>query len=167
MGDWPLEIADEEAIVRGILSPYHVSTKGKLKRNAYLPAVDNDAVSVMRSDWIGADACKHHTKELVKTPEAKYMGLAVLRARRFRQEKGLNLVDVRKEFKGHAHIQYATKEMKGEPQPSPELRQLREQAKSFADAATYFPDPKPDETAWLGPSLQPKEEATTTSPASL
>jgi hypothetical protein len=111
----------------------------------------------MRSDWIGADACKYHTKNLVRTPEAKYMGLAVLRARRFRQEHDVTIVDAREEFKGHAHIKYPSKEVRGEPQPSPELRRLRAQAKSFAEAAIYLPDPHPDTTVWSGGPLHPKQ----------
>ena len=63
MSPWPREIVDDEPIVRGICSPYHVK-KGKLLSAAYLPPYESEEVSVMRVAWIGADACKQHAKDL-------------------------------------------------------------------------------------------------------
>jgi hypothetical protein len=97
MSIWPSEIADKEAIARGICSPYHVK-RGKLRAEAYLPPYDSDEISVMRASWIGADSCKQHARALENLTEGKvYKGLAILSAQQIR-ESGAGLVDTRKVF---------------------------------------------------------------------
>jgi len=106
MSIWSFEIADEEAIARGICSPYHVSKNGKLKPDAYWPPFDSDEVSVMRASWIGAHACKHHAKALENLDGGKiYKGLAILSAQQIRQS-GAELIDTRSLFQGHADIRH-------------------------------------------------------------
>ena len=95
---WPREIADEEAIARGIFYSYHIDKKGRLKPEAYRSPPGKDEVSVMRSDWIGAHVCKHRSKKLEdKSQNKTYKGLAVLSAKQVAQT-GAWLMDTQEEF---------------------------------------------------------------------
>ena len=155
MSIWPSEITDEEVIARGICSPYHVK-RGKLKPAAYKPPHDSDEVSVMRTSWIGADACKHHAKNLEKPDQGKiYKGLAILSALQIR-ESGARLVDTRNVFQGHADIRHDIVPRRGEPLPPEQLKTLHDRAKALANRANYFPDPDPAAEPWTGPDLHYK-----------
>jgi len=115
MPDVPIEIANEEAIVRGICSPYHVSSKGKLKPEAYDPSPATDEVSVIRHAYVGSDFCKKKAKELEDREKRKiYQGLAVLSARQIRSV-GSEVVDSRQIFFGHADIKHGFDLIEGEP----------------------------------------------------
>lgn len=152
MSIWPCEIANEEAIARGIFSRYHVK-RGKLKPDAYWPPYDSDEVSVMRASWIGADACKRHAKDLENPDEGKiYEGLAILSAQQITQS-GARLIDTRKVFQGHADIRHDIVPRRGEPLPAEQLKTLRDRAKAFATLASYYPDPDPTAETWTGPDL--------------
>jgi hypothetical protein len=154
----PRDIADEETIVRGICSPYHVNKKGALKHNAYLPPDGTDEVSVMRADWIGADLCKQHARDLENLAERKvYKGLAVLSARQIRN-KGATLIDTRETFEGHADIRHGITPSKNNPLPPDQLLILHDRTKSFAALANYYPDPEPTSVTWTGPALRYKRK---------
>jgi hypothetical protein len=156
MSLWPRDIADDEAIARGICSPYHVK-KGKLQPNTYNPPYDTDEVSVMRVNWIGADACKQRAKELENPAENKvYKGLAVLSARQI-WDNGAAVVDTREVFEGHADIRHGITPSKGEPPPPEELKALRDRTKALANLAKYYPDPDPAAVGWVGPTLRYKD----------
>jgi hypothetical protein len=153
MSTWPREIGDGEAIVRGICSPYHVNSKGRLKPDAYWPPNDTDEVSVMRADWIGADACKARAKDLEDPDEGKvYRGLAILSANQIRQS-GAGIIDTRNVFEGHADIKHGIVPSKGDPLPPEKLKELRDRTKALANIANYFPDPDLASAGWSGPPL--------------
>jgi hypothetical protein len=160
MNLWSLEIADSEAIVRGICSPYYVK-KGKVLPTAYRPPANREDVSVMRCDWIGADACKQHSKNLedltIKPPKT-YTGMAVLSARHIR-DTGARVVDSREQFAGHADILHGIRSAQGEPPPAEQLYQMQERSKTLAKMANYFPDPDPPSATWAGPELRYKDSA--------
>lgn len=63
-------------IVRGICSPYHVSSKGKLKPEAYDPTPETDEVSVMRADYLGVDGCKEKAKALENQEKGKIVSVS-------------------------------------------------------------------------------------------
>jgi hypothetical protein len=155
MNCWPREIADGEAIVRGICSPYHIKN-GKLTDNAYWPPNDTDEISTMRADWIGPDACKQHAKELENPGQKKvYQGLAVLSAQQIRQS-GAKIIDTRHIFKGHSDIKHEIVPSKGDPLPPKKLKALRDRCKALAQLANYIPDPSRASENWTGPSLRYK-----------
>lgn len=144
-----------EVIARGICSPYHLK-RGKVIANAYWPPYDSDEVSVMRTSWIGADACKRHAKDLENPDEDKvYRGLAILSALQVRQS-GARLVDTSHVFQGHADIRHGIVPRRGEPLPPEQLKTLRDRAKALATLANYFPDPDPAAEDWTGPDLDYK-----------
>jgi hypothetical protein len=157
---WSREIVDDEAIARGICSPYHFKNekRGKLGHNAFLPPPTTDEVSVMRVDWIGADMSKQHTKSLENIEQKKsYKGLAVLSAKQIRQH-GASVVDSREEFEGHADIHHGiAAPAKGEPFSPPEKqKELYDCCSALADLAKYYPDPNPETAGWSGPQLRYK-----------
>jgi hypothetical protein len=155
MSTWPREIADGEAIARGICSPYHVKN-GKLTPVAYRSPPDKDEVSSMRADWIGADACQQHAKALENPTEHKvYKGLAVLSAMQIRQ-LGAAIIDTREEFAGHADLKHGIIQRRGEPLPAEQLKILRDREKALSKIANYFPDPDPESGNWTGPPLRYK-----------
>jgi hypothetical protein len=156
MSGWPREIADAEVIARGIRTPHHVTRTGKLKAAAYKPPYETDEVSTMRANWIGADACKQHAKDLETPADRKvYTGLAILSARQIRQS-GASIIDTREEFLGHADIKHGIVPRRGDPLPAPQLKVLQDRAKALADLANYFTDPDPPNANWTGPSLHYK-----------
>jgi hypothetical protein len=160
MGLWPREIVDDEAIVRGICSPYHFKNEksGKLSRNAFWPPPTTDEVSVMRVDWIGANMCKRHAQALENIEQKKfYKGLAVLSAEQIRQS-GASVVDSREVFEGHADIRHRIiAPAKGEPFSPPEKqKELYDRCSALADLANYYPDPNPEGAGRSGPQLRYK-----------
>jgi hypothetical protein len=157
MSCWPLEVSDNEAIVRGICSPYHLNRKGKVDANAYWPPYDSDEISTMRLDWIGVDACKQHAKALEYPVQNKvYRGLAVLSARQIRKS-GADIIDTRDIFKGHSDIKHGIVPSKGDPPPPEKLKELRDRTKLLANIAAYFPDEDQSGERWSGPPLRYKE----------
>lgn len=145
---WPSEIADPEAIVRGVCSPYHVNSKGKLRPEAYKSPAGIDEVSVMRADWIGSDMCKHRAKELEDATKNKiYTGLAVLSAQQIRQ-LGAEVMDSRHVFEGHADIKHGVIQEKGKVLPPEVSEALRTRHKKLAELAVYYPDHSPALNVW-------------------
>jgi hypothetical protein len=152
----PRDIAADEAIARGICSPYHLKKNGKLDANAYWPPPDSDEISTMRADWIGADACKKRARRLENPAQGKvYKGLAVLSASQIRQS-GAGLIDTRHIFRGHADIKHGIVPSKGNPPPAEKPKELRDRCKALADLANYLPDPDPATSTWAGPPLRYK-----------
>src|SRR5215469_16476770 len=93
----------------------------RCRRGASTPSPsDTDEVSVMRVDWIGADACKRHSRALENPNENKvYRGLAILSAKQIR-DSGAGITDTREIFAGHADIRHGIVPRKGEPPPPEE-----------------------------------------------
>ncbi|MFM0543990.1 hypothetical protein PQR29_04605 [Paraburkholderia strydomiana] len=150
----PLEIDDAEIIVRGMCTPYHVSSKGKVKPEAFDPTPGTDEVSVMRYDGMGADACKSQALQLEDPTQQKvYRGLAALTAFTIRGE-GAAVIDSRHHFYGHADIKLGFVVQPGEPLPPETLLRLRALTKALAKAVRYYPDPSPATPAWLGEAIK-------------
>ncbi len=151
MCDIPVEIADEEKIVRAVKTPQHVhKKKPKLKPAAFRPPPERDDLSVMRKDHMGANACKAQAQSLSKPPVSTYCGLAVIGASEVRGTKA-SLVDSREgQFCGHAHIE------QGVPAPAPGESAppwLQEKYKMLSDAARFYVDPEPEREGWTGEDL--------------
>ncbi len=151
MTEWPREIADTETIVRGICSPYHVSTAGKLKPEAFKPPAGLSDVSVMRVDWIGVNACRNHAKSLGDGQKI-YRGLAAIAARDIRLT-GAEVVDTREQFDGHADIRFVIASGIGDPLAAKQVFGQRQQLKALANSANYCPDPDPDAVRWNGAAI--------------
>src|SRR5579871_6203614 len=81
MCDIPIEIANEEKIVRAIFSSQ--VDKKTLRKNAFFEP--HDDVSVMRHTHMGSDECKRRALQITPgNPNIKYKGLAVIEAKAIR-----------------------------------------------------------------------------------
>ncbi|MFG7107821.1 hypothetical protein [Burkholderia pseudomallei] len=146
----PLKIENAETIVRGMCTPFHVSSKGKIKPEAFEPTPDTDEVSVMRHCGIGSDGCKARALALQNLGQKKiYSGLAALTAGSVRSE-GADVIDSRCHFYGHADIKLGFTITPGEPLPPKELLAMRTRSKALAKAARYYLDPAPNSLQWAG-----------------
>lgn len=149
MCDLPFEIADEEKIVRAIMSPYHLK-KDKITFKAFRPPVGIDEVSVMRHSHMGSDFCKSKAKEIAaKDPKGvkKYCGLAVLLARKIR-DVGSEVQDSRGEYCGHADIHHGIILQLDEPPGSEDKLKLDERLRELIKVVIYYRDLDPEALTW-------------------
>ena len=151
----PVEISNDETIVRGICSPYHLK-KGKIKPQAFSPTPNTDEVSVMRHTYLGSDFCKAKARELINASENKtYKGFAVLSALKIRAT-GCDVIDSRHVYLGHADIKLGIIATADEPLPAEQLSRLHSLRKALLDCAHYIEDPDPDAEKWTGLPIIPK-----------
>lgn len=157
MIDWPLDIGDEEVIIRGICSPFHASaSKKKLKADAFEPTPGTDEVSVLRHAIIDANGCKAHAKAIADPASGKtYQGVAALNAGAIRHV-GAQISDSRAEFLGHADIKLGVvRPLENDP-PSPEdIQRLTAIKRALLKIAKYHPDSDADSDIWSGAPMAP------------
>ena len=153
MSEWPVLVENSEPVVRGICTPYHVSTAGKLKPQAFDPRPGTDTVSVIRIKMIGADACKAHAQTLSRPDQNKYyQGLALIRTSSVRKS-GADVVDSRQVFYGHADIKHGYIAEALEPPPPEIVETWKKRSKTLAAAARFFKDPDAAGAGWEGDAL--------------
>ncbi len=105
----PVEISNDEIIVRALLTPRHVKN-GAARRQALKPRAIETAVSVIRQ-LMGTDFCKKKAQELAANigpgmnPPNTYWGLLTLKAAEIRQA-GAEVTDSREEYLGHADLDH-------------------------------------------------------------
>jgi hypothetical protein len=149
----PINVADEEKIVRAIMSPQHLNKDGtKLKPRAFRSRPGADEVSVMRQTHKGSDFCKVKGREIAASTGRQYSGLAVLLAHQIRHA-GSEVHDSREEFCGHAHISHGIIVPENEPLPPQQSMELDRKVEALRESASYYPDPNPEAETWTGPEL--------------
>lgn len=150
----PISINNDENVVRAVFCPYHIKN-GKIKPQAFRPTPGTDEVSVMRSDWLGPDTCKKKAKEMEKhnaNPPKTYKGFAILSAGGIRLQ-GIDVIDSRIHYEGHADIKLGIKELSGEPLPPEQMMKLKELTEALARRAFLCNDPNPQSETWDGSPL--------------
>jgi hypothetical protein len=173
----PLEISDEEILVRGIVAPFFVSSKNILKREAFLPKNLDSGVSLLRLDFTTEDFCKNHSAALV-FPNNSYKGLGTINKKmiftinsnkeiseeayingtpidEFNNYRKDNLIG--KTDKGlpmHADLYYS-----GQMQEGAVQTKYRQYANQLAKHAIYYEDPNPKIKNWNGEKLNCTFEA--------
>lgn len=156
--DIPVIISDEELIVRAILSPFHTSNNKKaLVKGAFKPRPGSSDVSVVRHSYLDATFCKKNAKRIAeesRDPNAKYQGLAVIKASQIRNI-GSKVKDSRQEYCGHADLCHGIILVKGEPVLSAEQLELDNKLKALKNIAKYYPDPRPENDEWDAEQLLP------------
>lgn len=146
----PLEIPDDENIIRAIYYSVHVDKKGRLKWRAYVPTKNTDQISVMRSGCLSLSACKNRAKTMEQMPQKLYRGLAVLSTGAVRAS-GFSVSDSRIYFCGHGHISIGVKNIvpkNEEPADIEQTDRIREIAKKLIALSTYVEDPTPTSNDW-------------------
>jgi hypothetical protein len=149
----PLEINYSEIIVRGVFHPFFYSvSKGKLKREAFLPPPDKNDVSVLRHDFTEDDFCKDHCKSLNMGPEQTFCGLATFCAYHIEETNQRQKTNVELSptpmpgLPMHASILYEEPINKaGVPNTA-----FREYANKLKKRANYFNDPDYSSQGWKG-----------------
>jgi hypothetical protein len=154
MSELPIEVSDEETLVRAILTPAH-EKKNRLKPAAFRSKGGTDQVSVMRHDYLGSDFCKRKALEIsVNSQINSYIGLAAISAAAIRAA-GSTVTDSRDEFWGHAHISHGIiNPPPNEPLSAEDNERLMERLRKLVASASYFSDPAPSTDTWTGPSLK-------------
>lgn len=54
------QISDDEVCIRCIYSPYHIDSKGKIKREALLPPKFQNDISLLRNKYMSLEKCVEH-----------------------------------------------------------------------------------------------------------
>ena len=155
--DYPVEISDDETIVRCIFRPQHVSSNGRLKKDAFEPNLKAPGgLSVIRHDHVGSTFCKTKAKEIeTQSPTKKeYVGLATITAREITGIDGVTIKDSREQYPGHSDIFYhgVTPAPAQEATSAAVKHRAKDYAKSLLGLARYYPDPDVDAQEWMGPS---------------
>lgn len=159
MSELPLEVADQECIVRVVI---HSWLKGdKLSREAYKPKRGKSGdISVIRHDYMGSKFCKQHGKNKVQKLESPnsriYVGLAATKAATFRALGG-DVKDTRLHFLGHADADIGMTRPNGgkEPDDPDELLKLNRHLDRIVDRTKFFLDPDPTQDDWTGDDVRP------------
>jgi len=154
MCEIPIEISNEEKIVRAIMCPDHLNKRGtRLRPSAFRSKPGTDEVSVIRQTHNGSDFCKAKGREIAVRSGRQYSGLAVLVAKQIRSA-GSEVLDSRAAFCGHAHISHGiVQPPPNEPFPPKESMELDRRLGILRDSALYYPDPSPEIEGWSGPQL--------------
>jgi hypothetical protein len=154
MCDIPIEIAEEEKIVRAIMSGHLNKNGTRLTPRAFRSRPAVDEVSVIRHTYKGSDFCKAKGREVAaKAGVQQFRGLAVLLASQIRKV-GSGVNDSREEFCGHAHISHGILQPPpNEPPSAREILELDKKLGMLRDAALYCPDPDPESEGWTGAEL--------------
>jgi hypothetical protein len=151
----PLAIADDETIVRALLTPVHVK-KGKVKKAAFRPRPGQSAISVMRQ-IMGDDSCKDKAVEIgaAAKPKNEYLGLLTIRTDAIRQ-KGSTVTDSRDEFLGHADLDHGFPQLPAdEPAATPdELQKMDDRIDALIKASVFRADQSPEQSGWSGTPLK-------------
>lgn len=154
MCDIPTGVENEENVVRAIIYPFHLnSANTKLRTAAFRSPPGKDEVSVIRQTYMGSDFCKVKGREIAaRKTDARYVGLAVLRAGKVRQS-GSEVYDSRQVYCGHAHISHGIVAPPDEPLPPEKILALDCKLERILAEATYHRDPDPQSDTWTGPPL--------------
>lgn len=149
----PIEIGDEEFLVRVIKSPYHVNRSGTaLKKSAFFPPAGSRELSVIRQE-MGDDFCKDKGVEIVSHEDtAAYVGLAAGRCGLVRGPS-CEVVDYRKDFLGHAHLVFEAARARDEPLPADVTARLNNVFDALVTIFNFHIDKAPTTSGWPGPPL--------------
>jgi hypothetical protein len=167
----PLEINEQEILVRGIMHPFFYSeSKKKIKGEAFLPPPKRKDVSTLRLKYTTSNFCKNHSARL-KMANNRYVGLGLIGINNIilLNPSTNNLVEViatpldelgneikhkiiyntTKGLPMHADILYTYEFVEGSPPPQ-EIRKIAEQ---IAKQTKLYLDPNPESLDWLGDEL--------------
>ena len=163
----PLEVGDDERIMRTIFHPANFNEKkGKLKPNFMKPPAEPDEeddtitsnkLSTTRYDYAGLEFCRAHARNHQSEPRRHYWGfgrfvVGQLMAPRMIDGQAYACTVKHKpadDNPAHANINLGFRTAVGEPLDG----QLQEYIKQLADSAEIIQDPNPESEKWLGSKI--------------
>ncbi|MDH5824943.1 hypothetical protein QFW77_18410 [Luteimonas sp. RD2P54] len=154
---YPVEIDENELIVRVVRSPYHLNkSESRLTPSAFRPPPGRRDLSVIRWRYTIPDGRELKTKirSIGNCAEARYKGLAALIASEC-LAANVELVDSREQFLGHADILMPYAVPNHEPADGSIADTLAAIRAALRDAAKYHPDPAPEAQLWTIDELPP------------
>lgn len=144
----PIELTDDECVVRAIKTPYHVKD-GKPYWRALKPSAGKSIISIIRQ-CMGDNFCKDKSKSI--DPKS-YLGLLATRAVSYRSKECL-VFDHRKDFCGHAHVDHQiVMPDKGVPLAPAVSEALKIRCEEILKASQWHQDPSPEVAGWGGTAL--------------
>lgn len=155
MCDIPVDVADNEKIVRAVIYPFHFDRrKNRLKKDLFKSKPGKDEVSVIRGTYKDASFCKAKGREVAAASDiGKCVGLAVLLAYQIRKTRS-EVHDSRNEYCGHAHISHGVVAAPpNEPLPPDQQLALDEKLDSLIRDAVFRVDPDQQAAGWTGSPL--------------
>jgi hypothetical protein len=155
----PVEISNDEIIVRALLTPQHVKN-GTARRQALKPKATETAVSVIRQR-MSTDFCKKKAQELAANigPKMKppniYWGLLTLKAADIRSV-GAEVTDSRDVYLGHADLDH---QFPAIPQDDPvasaqQQKEIHDRIDALLAISKIHQDPSPLTEGWSAPALE-------------
>ncbi|MGO9930432.1 MAG: hypothetical protein ACLPV8_01240 [Steroidobacteraceae bacterium] len=157
----PIEIAEDETIVRAAFYPQTLDRKGRkggtaftLRASIFKSKFGEDEVSVIRRNYTDNQFCKDKAKEIELLAKCKgeskkdFRGFAVITAKLI-ENSGSKIIDSRSEYAGHAHISHGFVVERNEPARA----EVNERLDALKKAAIFIADPFPDKWCWKGASL--------------
>lgn len=149
----PKVVADDETIVRAIMTPKHLK-RGGVRWQALKPPRESSDVSVMRQ--IAGDCyCKTRGAHIGSRAEPKdtYDGLLVVCATNIRTN-GAEIRDSREVWIGHADLDYHVVVPLDDPPEEGDYKVLLDRIKAILKTSLYHRDPAPKVAGWSGPPLK-------------
>lgn len=162
VSDPPIEIADDEPLVRSLCRPFAVKVQAdeaySLKAGALLNA-GRDAVSVSRLKYDSWLACKRIALEIDKRHNAKsetkryYFGMMMICAHMLSEEGATAHASGHKDNKAHAHISWGFTPMARKQVPPAVLARIQRVLNRVhkGEGGQVFVDPEPLKLMWNGP----------------
>lgn len=144
---YPTEVSDDEPIVRVAKNPYHLNkSRTKLTPAAFKAPNGCREVSVIRWRYTFSDSAR--LKAIVKEIGGQaYAGIAHLTADDCRRS-GVEVVDSREQFRGHADLLFAEADPPHEPLEGDIADQSAAIRRKLADVSEYLADPEPNQGFW-------------------
>ncbi|WP_087723435.1 hypothetical protein [Pandoraea sp. PE-S2T-3] len=149
-------IPDNESVIRGICTPYHLDRHGKkLKKGAFRQKNPTEGVSVYRRAILTESECKGRAKKL-SSDNKQYVGLAHVFAGDIRNSQ-CAVDDSREQFYGHADVVVLTKGQfvysPGEPLPPEIVEVVDRRIGELLKQVSYHSDSDVNAEHWPGPEL--------------
>jgi hypothetical protein len=145
----PIDIADEETIVRAVKTPAHYK-KNKLATAVFRPRAGETSISVMRQ-IMGDDFCK---AKAVDIGGNQYVGLLTIKASAIRTI-GSTVGDSREEYLGHADLDHGFPSAPAnDPAGAEDFARMTERCQELKNASNFHLDPAPAAKGWAGSKLK-------------
>lgn len=142
------DISNTERILRILLHPKHVNSKG-IRPSAFRTPPGKDEISVTRLDYSTPDFCKKYGKRKLENNRSKFLGFAILKASEIRDFLAEVIYSPKLDNLAHGDIKIGFIPEKGEELPS----EYQFIVKKLATTARRYDDIDVSQKKWTGEFL--------------